>query len=62
VDRPTLFGMFGLLTLILAGAAITCLAGLLAGLPLDAALYLSAVIIITLGYFRYQRALRRTEE
>jgi len=58
VDRPTLFGMFGLLTLILAGAAITCLAGL----PLDAALYLSAVIIITLGYFRYQRALRRTEE
>lgn len=58
MDRQTLFGMFGLLTLILAGAAIAHLAGL----PLDAAFYLSAVAIITLGYFRYQRALHRTEE
>ncbi len=58
VNRQTLFGTFGLLTLILAGAAIARLAGL----PLDAALYLSALSIITLGYLRYQRALRRTEE
>jgi hypothetical protein len=58
VNRQTLLGTFGPLTLILAGAAIARLAGL----PLDAALYLSALSIITLGYLRFQRALRGTEE
>jgi hypothetical protein len=58
VNRQTLFGTFGLLTLILAGATVARVAGL----ALDAALYLSALCILTLGYFRYQRALRRTEE
>ncbi|MDX2136537.1 MAG: hypothetical protein SF123_00455 [Chloroflexota bacterium] len=58
MNRQTLFGTFGLLTLILAGAAIARLAGL----PLDAALYLSAVSIVIFGYLRYQRALRRTGE
>lgn len=58
MNRHTLFGAFALLTLILAGAAIARLAGL----PLDAALYLSALSIVTFGYVRYQCALSRTEE
>ncbi|MBN8590657.1 MAG: hypothetical protein J0M33_02820 [Anaerolineae bacterium] len=58
MNRQTLLGTFGLLTLILAGAAIARLAGL----PLDAALYLSALCIVIFGYLSYQRALRRTEE
>jgi hypothetical protein len=58
VNRQTLFGTFGLLTLILAGAAIARVAGL----PLDGALYLSALCILAIAYIRYQRELCRTEE
>jgi hypothetical protein len=58
VNRQTLFGMFGLLTLILAGATIARLAGL----PLDAALYLSALGMLSIGYIRYQRGLRGVGE
>lgn len=58
MNRQTLFGMFGLLTLILAGATIARLAGL----PLDAALYLSALSMLSIGYIRYQRGLRGAGE
>jgi hypothetical protein len=58
VNRQTLFGTFALLTLILAGATVARVAGL----ALDAALYLSALCILTIAYIRYQRALCQTEE
>jgi hypothetical protein len=54
VNRQTLFGTFGLLTLILAGAAVARSLGL----PLDAAFYLSAASIVACGYLRYHYALR----
>jgi hypothetical protein len=57
VNRQTLFGTFGLLTLILAGAAIARVAGL----PLDGALYLSACIVIVLAHLLYQRAISRSD-
>jgi hypothetical protein len=57
VNRQTLFGTFALLTLILAGAAIARVAGL----ALDAALYLSAFIVVVLAHLLYQRAMTRSD-